>query len=157
MNVFLLGCALVLLGSGAAHAAGQISAADSKLLHDYVLTMTKVRAYETATANATVAGNSDPALKAEGEKMSEEPDKTMADIKAKFMRHPRLYAFYAKQGLSMDDAVLIPLSLMGACTVAQYPQIAPKMADSVSSGQVAFCKQNMPALKSMKFFSGGGD
>jgi hypothetical protein len=157
-NVLHFGCAAALVFVAAqAQAAGHMSAADNKTLHDYVLTMPKVKAYETATENLTTAAKADAALKAEGDKASEEPDKTFADIKAKFAHHPRLYAFYAKQGLSVDDAVLIPLTLMSACTVAQYPQIAAKMADSVSPGQVAFCKQNMAALKSMKFFSGGGE
>jgi hypothetical protein len=156
-SILRVGCALTIIaGAASVRAAGQVSPADNKMLHDYVLTMPKVKAYETATENAMAAGKSDPSLKAEGERMSGEPDKTLADIRAKFAHHPRLFAFYAKQGLSMDDAMLIPLSLMGACTVAQYPQIAAKMADSVSSSQIAFCKQNMTTLKSMKFFSGGG-
>jgi hypothetical protein len=77
------------------------------------------------------------------------------DIKAKFAHYPHLYAFYAKQGLSMDDAVLVPLTLISACSVVQYPQIAVQMADTVSPGQIAFCKQNMATLKKMTFFSGG--
>ena len=40
------------------------------MLHDYVLTMPKVKAYETATENAMAAGKSDPSLKVEGDKIS---------------------------------------------------------------------------------------
>jgi hypothetical protein len=156
MDTLRLGCAVILLVAGAAHAAGGISAADNKMLHDYALTMPKVKAYDAATQNMMVAGKSDASLKAEGEKMSGEPDKTLADVRSKFAHHPRLYAFYAKQGLSMDDAMLIPLTLMSACTVAQYPQIGAKIAASVSGSQIAFCKQNMAALKAMTFFNGGG-
>jgi hypothetical protein len=153
-----LGCAaaFILATGSVSQAAGHMSSADDAMLRAYVLTMPKVKAYETATENAMAAGKSDPSLKAEGEKMSGEPDKTFADIKAKFVRHPHLYAFYAKQGLSIEDAILVPLTLMGACTVAQYPQIAAKMADSVSPSQIAFCKQNMATLKTMKFFQGEG-
>ncbi|HUJ48144.1 MAG TPA: hypothetical protein VLV55_13500 [Rhizomicrobium sp.] len=131
--------------------------AGEKAMHDYVLTMSKVKAYDAASSAATAALKADSSLKAEADKSSNEPDKTFADIKAKFMHHPRLMAFYAKQGLTADDAVLVPLTLMSACTVAQYPQIAAKMASTVSPGQVAFCKQNMATLKTMKFFSGGGE
>jgi hypothetical protein len=138
-----------------AQASGQVSAADNKMLHDYVLTMAKVKAYETATENAMAAGKSDPSLKAEGDKMSGEPDKTLVDVKAKFAHRPHINAFYAKEGLSMNDAVLVPLTLMSACSVVQYPQIAEKMADSVSPAQIAFCKQNMAALKQTKFVCGG--
>lgn len=131
--------------------------AGEKAMHDYVLTMPKVKAYDAASSAAMAAMKSDPSLKAEADKSGNEPDKTFADIKAKFMHHPRLAAFYARQGLTVDDAVLVPLTLMGACTVAQYPQIAAKMADTVSPGQIAFCKQNMATLKTLKFFSGGGE
>jgi hypothetical protein len=141
--------------AAAAQAAGHMSSADDKALHDYMLAMPKVKAYETASENFAAASKTDASLKAEGEKASNEPEKAFADIKPKFVHHPRIYAFYAKQGLSMDDAVLIPLTLISACSVAQYPQIAAKMADTVSPGQIAFCKQNMATLKTMKFFSGG--
>ena len=151
MHSLQLGCAVGLFVAGAAHAAGDITAEDNKMLHNYVLTMPKVKAYEAATENMMAAGKSDPSLQAEGERMSSEPDKTLTDVRAKFAHHPRLYAFYAKQGLSMDDAMLIPLTLMSACTVVQYPQIGAKMADSVSGSQIAFCKQNTAALKAMKF------
>ena len=82
MDTLRLGCAVILLVAGAAHAAGGISAADNKMLHDYALTMQKVKAYEAATENMMVAGKSDASLKAEGEKMSTEPDKTLADVRA---------------------------------------------------------------------------
>ena len=131
--------------------------AGDKALHDYVLTMPKVRAYEVATAAAKAATKADASLRTEEAKADNEPDKTLADIKAKLARHPRLFAFFAKQGLSMDDAVLVPLTLMNACTVAQYPQIAAKMADTVSAGQIAFCKQNMSELKKMAFFGGSAE
>jgi len=140
-----------------AKAAEMHDPAGEKAMHDYVLTMSKVKAYDLASNAATAAMKADPSLKVEADKSSNEPDKTFADIKAKFMHHPRLMAFYAKQGLTADDAVLVPLTLMGACTVAQYPQIAAKMAGTVSPGQIAFCKQNMGTLKTMKFFGGGGE
>jgi hypothetical protein len=149
--------AALLLAAMPARAAGQVSSVDDKMLHDYVLTMSKVKAYEKATESMMAPSKTDPSLKTEGDKASDEPDKTFTDIEAKFAHHPRLYAFYAKQGLSMDDAILLPLSLMGACTVVQYPQIAAKMADSVSPAQIAFCKQNMATLKSTKFFNHGGE
>lgn len=131
--------------------------AGEKAMHDYVLTMPKVKAYDAATNAADAAMKADPSLKAELDKSDNEPDKTIADLRAKMDHHPRIFAFYAKQGLSKDDAILTPLSLMSACTVAQYPQIAAKMASSVSASQIAFCKANLPALKKMRFFAGGSE
>jgi hypothetical protein len=131
--------------------------AGEKAMHDYVLSMPKVKSFEAAIDAMTAAMKSDASLKAEADKSDTEPGKTIADIRAKFDHHPRLFAFYARQGLSKDDAILMPLALMNACSVVQYPQIAAKMASSVSSAQIAFCKTNLPTLQKMKFFSGGGE
>jgi hypothetical protein len=140
--------------------AGPVVGAESKdpagdtAMREYVLTMPKVKAYEAATEALEMATDRDPSLKDEAEKMDNEPDKTYADLKAKIAHHPRFYAFFSKQGLSMDDVVLVPLTLISACSVAQIPQIAAKMADRVSPAQVAFCKDNMATLKAMPFFNG---
>ena len=131
--------------------------AGDKAMHDYVLTMPKVKAYDAATNALMAAAKANPSLKAEGEAMNKEPDKTFADLKAKIAHHPHYYAFFSKQGLSVDDTVLVPITLLSACSVVQYPQIAASMADTVSPSQITFCKQNMAQLKAMKFFSGGGD
>lgn len=131
--------------------------AGEKAMREFVLSMPKVKAFSAATEAVTAAMKADPSLKAEAEKADNEPDQTFADLRAKLDHHPRVFAFYAKQGLSKDEAILVPLTLMGACTVAQYPQIAPKLASTVSPGQIAFCKANMAELKNYKFFSGKGE
>src|SRR5262249_36515303 len=71
-----------------AMAAGAQDPAGEKAMHDYVLTMSKVKAYDAASSAATAAMKADSSLKAEADKSSNEPDKTFADIKAKFMHHP---------------------------------------------------------------------
>ena len=135
--------------------AAQAEAADdpagAKALHDYTLSMDKVKRYGAAMEAWQAGGAADPSLRTEGEKMSGEPDATLADVEAKFDRHPRIYAFFAKQGLSKLDAAALPIALMDAGTVAQMPQIAPKMADRVSDSQIAFFKAHMAELKAMKF------
>lgn len=146
--------ALVLLVTVSAEAAKNDDPAGAKALHDYALSMDKVKRYGTAMEAWQTAGATDPALKTEGEKMNDEPDTTLADVEAKFDRHPRVYAFFAKQGLSKLDAAALPIALMDAMTVVQMPQIGPKMADRVSDSQLAFCKTHMAELKSMPFMSG---
>ena len=100
------------------------------------------------------AAKADPSLKADYEAASSEHTKTMDDEVAKMTHHPRVYAFFAKEGLSKQDAIVMPLALMGGCMVAQYPEAAKGMAE-VSAQQTGFCKQNQAALKSLKFFHGG--
>ncbi|HEY4248231.1 MAG TPA: hypothetical protein VGM64_15385 [Lacunisphaera sp.] len=136
--------------------AAQSDPVGEKAMHDYVLTMSKVKAFGAALEATEAAVKKDPALKAEIDKSSEEPDQTFADLKARFDHHPKLYAFFEKQGLSKDDAILVPLTLMNAGSVAQYPQIAEKMKATVSSQQIAFYKEHQEELQKLKFIQGGG-
>ena len=125
-----------------------------KIMHDYVLSLPKVKAYEAAFEALIAASNADPSLKADVAAASSEADPTVADTIAKMTKHPRVYAFFQQQGLSKTEASLLPLILMNACMGVQYPAILAKMGNMVAPGQVDFCKANGPALKSMKFFSG---
>ncbi|HEY3639274.1 MAG TPA: hypothetical protein VGK90_14090 [Rhizomicrobium sp.] len=148
-------CAAVFVSTCTAIAASVDDPAGDKALHDYVLTMDKVKQYEAASTATAAAAASDPSIKAESDKMATEPEKTFADVLVKLDRHARLYAFFAKQGLSKTDAVALPIALMDACSAVEYPQIAAKLASRISQSQIAFCKAHQPELKSMKFFSGG--
>jgi hypothetical protein len=125
-----------------------------KLMHDYVLTLPKVKAYETAYGALTTAAKADAALKAEVAAASGENDQTVAATIDKMTRHPRLYAFFQKQGLSKMEATLLPLILMDACTAAQYPTMVAQLADRMTQAQADFCKANMATIKTMHFFSG---
>ena len=135
--------------------AGDLDAASTKQLHDYTVTTPKVQAYEKAYESLAAASKADPSLKADYQAASAQHTKTMDDEVAKMTHHPRTYAFFAKEGLSKQDAVMLPLALMGGCMVAQYPQAAKGMAAQVSSQQVDYCKTNMTTLHSLKFFNGG--
>lgn len=158
VNRLMAVAALIVAATAAAHAAGASDPAGDRMLKSYVLSMDKIAKYDAASRAVTAAMKSDPGLKAEDEKMSDEPEGTVAELEAKFTRHPRLFAFYAKQGLSKDDAVLLPLALMGACTLAQTPANASKGDDeTTSASQVAFCRKNLAALKKFSFFTGGAD
>ena len=123
--------------------------AGEKALHDYVLTMQKVKAYAAAAEALEVASTSNPGLKAEIDSDSEATD-TLAQQVAMFDRHPKVYAFYSARGLSKQEAVLVGQAVQGACSVAAYPQLAAKMAATVSPSQVAFCKANLPELRALK-------
>ena len=146
---------LALASTGPALASSDLDAASKKTLHDYTLTLAKIKAYDAANGALTAAEKSDPGLKADAEAAASEHTNSMAGEFAKLTHHPRVFAFFAKQGLSKEDAVLIPLTLMSACMVVQYPSAAKTLADQTSGAQIAFCKQNMAALKTMKFFGGG--
>ena len=151
-KVVLLGAILL---AGPMVAAESKDPAGDKAMRDYVLSMPKVKAYSAGNDALAAATASDQSLMDESEKMDNEPDKTFADLKARIARHPRFYAFFSKQGLSTDDVVLIPVTLITACTAAQIPQAAAKLADRVSPAQITFCKDNLATLKTMSFYNGG--
>ncbi len=149
---------LIAAANVGAHAAGTSDPAGDRMLKSYVLSMDKIAKYDAATKAVTAAMKSDPGLRAEDEKMADEPQDTVAELEAKFTHHPRLFAFYAKQGLSKDDAVLLPLALMGACAIAQAPAGANAGEDeTTSASQIAFCRKNLAALKKLSFFSDAGE
>src|SRR5581483_9252799 len=144
INRLALGAVVLLLGAAPAFAA-DMDPASLKQMHDYVITMPKVQAFETAYQTLMAAAKSDAALNADYQSASTEKTKTLADEVAKMGRHPRVYAFFAKQGLSKEDAVILPMALMGGCMVAQYPAAAAKLAAQTSAQQGDFCKQNSAA------------
>jgi len=148
----LLGAAIALLATPAlgAHAPDP----DAHVMHDYVLTMPKAKAYEAGYLALVTAAKADKGLQAEVAGASSERAPTIADTIAKMDRHPRVYAFFQKQGLSRNEAALLPLILMNACAAVQYPAVLKSMGDMVSQPQVDFCKTNMAALKTLRFFSG---
>ena len=153
--LYAAGMAVFLASVVVAYADGAGDPAGIRMLHDYPLTMDKVKHFDAAITSFRAASKSDPSLMAEGEKMGTEPQGTLADVIAIFDRHPRVYAFYARQGLAKTDAAALPIALMDACMVVQHPQIASRMAGRVSPSQTEFCKVHLAELKTMKFFSRG--
>jgi hypothetical protein len=143
--------AALVLAAAPAYAKAASDPGD-KLLHDTVLSMPKLQAFDRAYKLLIAAAQSDPALKADSAAMSAEQDPTVADTIAKMDHHPRVYAFFQKQGLSKTEAALLPIALMNACMAVQYPAIAKQMADSIAPGQIDFCKTNAAGIKSLGFF-----
>jgi hypothetical protein len=125
--------------------------AGEKAIHDYTLTMTKVRAWAEATQAFNDAAMKSPALAEEANGSGGSND-TLAQTIASFDHHPKLYAFYAAKGISKEEAALVPLAVQGGCSVAAYPQLAQKMATMTSPAQVAFCKANLAEIRKLKVY-----
>jgi hypothetical protein len=147
MKRWILGW-MVACGAGLALAADP---AGEKAIHDYTLTMPKVKAWAEATQAFNDAAAKSPALAAEASGPGGSDD-TLAQTIATFDRHPKLYAFYSAKGISKEEAALVPLAIQGACSVATYPQLAQKMASMTSPAQVAFCKTNLAEIRKLKVY-----
>jgi hypothetical protein len=86
-----------------------------------------------------MAKQSDDALAEEYERMDSEDGTSIAQMKARLTRHPRIFAFFQRQTLTPDDAILIPLVITLAGVAVAVPG---QMADAVSPAQVTFLRSN---------------
>ena len=146
-HIIVAALALAFLCAAApASAAGDISPADQKMLHDYTLTMDKVKGLDAAMADCEKAG---PAVAEEAKSIGSD-SQSLTEMKTKLAAHPTILAIYSKHGLTADDAVLLPFVLMSAGIAAQYPDAAKELADQTSPAQIASMKAHEAELKALK-------
>ncbi len=131
-NLVKLVCAVLLVvASGAAQASGDLSPADNKALHDYTLSMDKVKAMQAAMDDYKAAAAKDPSLKDQTKDIGNEAQ-SIAQMEARFQANTRLMTIYSRRGITAADAVLMPLTLMSASVAAQYPAAAAKLTAQTS-------------------------
>jgi hypothetical protein len=128
--------ALAPLPSGA---QSGFSAAENAVLKAYVLDAGKVNRFVTGLNALAMAKQTDDAIAEDYERMDSEDGSSIAQMKARLTRHPRIFAFFQRQNLTPDDAILIPLVM----TFVGIAIAAPgQMADAVSPAQVNFVRSN---------------
>ena len=93
-----------------------------------------------------MAKQSDDALAEDFERMDNEAGESLAQLKARLTRHPRIFAFFQRQNLTPDDAILIPLIMTFAGVAIAAPG---QMADAVSPAQVNFVRSNAALVQRM--------
>jgi hypothetical protein len=120
--------------------------ADAAAYKGYTLSMDKLNRFLAAVTAATKAAEADPAFQEEIDAMMEEPDDTIAEKRAQYSGHPKIFAFFQQQGLTMDDVVIGPTAAAYAMAVAANPNPGPLM-EFVTPAQVAFARQNQAALQ----------
>ena len=139
--------ALYLFVSWPAHA----DPAGDKLIQNYVLTMEKVRANRVAGKALMAALEKDPSLKAIVEaRMADQSTATVAGAIASFDKYPRVYKFYQDQGLSKEEAVLLPMALMSASMAVNLSAVGDKSFPlATSPAQIDFVRKNKAELDRM--------
>lgn len=122
------------------------------IVHDYVLTMDKISAYERGydALHAAIAADLD--LKREFDAWHAEKDPQIADTVAKMAHHPRIFAFFEKEGLSAQEAALLPIVVKGGCAGLHDPAILAKFSVVISPDHVEFCRANEAVLTTLDFF-----
>lgn len=122
------------------------SAAENAVFKAYVLDAAKVNRFIAGLSALAMAKQSDDAIAEEYERMDNEDGTSLAQLKARLTRYPRIFAFFQRQNLTADDAILIPLVM----TFAGIAIAAPgQMADAVSPAQVAFVRSNAALVQRM--------
>jgi hypothetical protein len=141
MNRVARAVSLAVFLSVTAVAPSYAADAQELAIKNYTLTADKVARYFAGAQALGEALKSDPSLKAEEEAASNEPDDTLAQMRATIAKHPKLYAYFQRQGLSIDDSILLPLALLGAVFAAES-DMPQAFADTVSQAQINFVRQN---------------
>jgi hypothetical protein len=135
-----LAVAVVMAAMPAPYAAQSgFSPADNAVFKAYVLDAAKVNRFITGLSALAMAKQTDDAIAEEYERMDSEDGTSLAQLKAKLTRHPKIFAFFQRQNLTPDDAVIIPLVITFAGVAMAVPE---QMADAVSPAQVNFVRSN---------------
>jgi hypothetical protein len=145
-----LAAAIALSFVGAAQAKDDVSPADSKAMHDYVLSMDKIKAMGAAMDEF----KAHPGMQAQAKAVGDS-SKSIAEMEAKVQGNAQLMAVYSHHGLNAADAVVMPFVLMYAGMCVQYPTMAAGLAQQTSPAQIAFYKAHQADLKTIKWLSGG--
>lgn len=130
---------LVALAPLSSFAQSGFSPADSAVLKAYVLDAGKLNRFIAGLTALAMAKQTDDAIAEEYERMQGEDGTSLAQLRAKLARHPLIFAFFQRQNLTQDDAVLIPLVMTTAGVALAVPG---QMADAVSPAQVNFVRSN---------------
>jgi hypothetical protein len=134
--------------------ADNLDPATAKRLHDYVLSMDKIRAMQAATDELNKAAATDPSLLKVSDNQANAP--TLAVSIAQLKANTRVIVFYQRHGLSADDVCLIPFVLIDVGMVTQYPNLAKGFSDRVSPAQIAFYKQHAGEMSKMTWLTSSG-
>ena len=88
----------------------------------YVLDAGKVNRFIVGLNALAMAKQMDDAIAEDYERMDNEDGTSLAQLRAKLTRHPRIFAFFQRQNLTADDAIIITgsLFLVGEARAASY-------------------------------------
>jgi hypothetical protein len=146
LTIGLAVVALVAFVSGAQAQLSNFTPAEKAQLKNYVLDTGKVTRYITALNALAMAKRSDPQIAREYDQMENEAaTNRLADMRSAYGRHPRIFAFFQRQNLTVDDAVVLPLAVVMAGFATTMP--GGQMADTISPAQLDFVRANGPLME----------
>jgi hypothetical protein len=153
MNRLAMVFAAVIFAFTAGTAAADDDAALKKTMHDYVLTMDKIKAMQGMYDEFNRL-KTDPAFAA-AVRLGGMRSASLPTAQARLAAIPQLNALYAKHGLTATDVAILPAVMISAGMLAQFPSLAPKFAAQTSPAQIAFYKQHQAEFKNFRWLNGG--
>lgn len=123
---------------------------DETAMRDYVLTVDKAQRYMDITRKMEAAGQQDPALAAEMQKVQ---DTNVYNVEKATLveKSPHLAAFFKSANFPPRDFVLVPLAIGTAAVAASMPDNGGPALAYVNRANIQFVKDHKDDLKKWGF------
>jgi hypothetical protein len=149
--------AMVLAAAIFSAMAGTASADDQALkkeMHEYTLSMDKIRAMQGMKDEFAQLVKTDPTFSTQVKQQMFVAG-AQPDMEARMSATPRLVALYRKHGLTVHDVVIMPTVLFVVALASQLPSVPASIATEISPAQIAFYKAHQAELKNIRWLNGG--
>ncbi len=157
MKIATVVMALVFLASAAfaqaKHAAKEADP-DEPVIHDYILTMDKVRKYAEVARKIEAASKADPALAAEMQKVTD-TDVYNVQKAALAEKSPHLAAFFKSNGITARDFVFTPMTAFTAALAIVAEDAKGKPPAFVNPVNIKFVREHKGELEKLNLAGSG--
>src|ERR1700730_1409238 len=150
LTAVLLTLSSVTLAQGAGH-PDKGPNPDEPAIHDYVLTMDKIKKYADVARRLEAAAKSDPALAAEMKKI-EEADVYNVDKAAMIEKSPRGAAALTRNGISPRDFVLTPMTAFTAAIGIAAEDAKKQPPAYINPTNIKFVRDHKDQLEKLNLF-----
>ncbi len=139
--------ALSALAQSKTESAGE--KADEAAIHDFILTMPKLQTY-AAASHEFASARKDPELAAEAKKLDMDDKSSMLEKAAAIEAEcPHVSAWIKQHGMTVQEFVLIPVTLITASLGEASIERGGKAADFVNPANVQFVKTHKAEIEKL--------
>jgi hypothetical protein len=124
---------------------------DEPAIHDYVLTMDKIKKYAAVSRKLEAASKSDPALAAEMKKI-EDADVYNVDKAAMIEKSPRVAGALTSNGVTARDFVLTPMTTFTAAIGIAAEDAKKQPPAYVNPVNIKFVREHKDELEKLNLF-----
>ena len=124
---------------------------DEPAIHDYVLTMDKIKKYSEVSKKLEAAAKSDPAMAAEMKKI-EDADVYNVDKAAMMEKSPRIAAALMSNGITARDFVLTPMTAFTAAIGIAAEDAKKQPPAYINPVNIKFVREHKDELEKLNLF-----